>query len=687
MKKRLFSFVLSMVVAMSSVISLSAVTANAATEVVPVYLNEKAITFPANDAQPQIIDNRTYVPIRATCDALGLTIDWNAKTETLTFSREGIVISHTMRSKIVYVNGKANDYDTASINVNNRTLMPIRMLGDSIGATVDWNNDTRSVHITSADTNNEPKAPEGLEISSVKSSKSSAKNGDTVTITVTANSKTDKIKFVDTSSGDTISEVGSYNKDDDGNRTFTVDYDCKNTGDEDVDIKINAIPGTSAGGYNEDAAKGVSITVSSSDSSSKKDKNKDDDEDDTITVDEFESAYFVEMTYDNNIKKGDYCNFTITADSDVKRVKVGCDDEEVVVKDYDEDGDERVFEGKIKMTEEGTRKLKIDAYVKSSYEEIDEAFKVTVKKGSGKNSSSGKGSIIDVEIVNDYFYTGMGSPIYVTTSTDVDSVSITSDDDDDREVGRTSFTTTRTNSEKLWTLNVTVSETGRNRYTVHAISDDEEVDDYSIILNGKKYSKSTPVILSMEQKSSYIKAGEKARFSAKVSGCVTEIEIRRENGNGVIGTATSPASSSTTKNMSVEFEVSNNTDGYYVAYAYNSTGESSIYTFKIAGETYQQLEIIDIDYDDDKKYEVGDRVNVTVTTTNSCEKLWVEGTVDNQRGTKVSMVYTKPDEEDGNQYIWDIQFTPIDENKKSFTIIAQDDNRETDEKSITIRMK
>lgn len=119
-----------------------------ATEVVPVYLNNKAITFAANDAQPQIFQNRTYVPIRTTCDALGLTIDWNSKTETLTFTREGVTIAHTMRSKIVYINGVKQTFDTASINKNNRTLMPIRMLAESIGATVTWDNDTRSVHIT-----------------------------------------------------------------------------------------------------------------------------------------------------------------------------------------------------------------------------------------------------------------------------------------------------------------------------------------------------------------------------------------------------------------------------------------------------------------------------------------------------------------------------------------------------------
>ena len=90
-----------------------------ATEVVTVYLNNKAITFAANDAQPQIFQNRTYVPIRTTCDALGLTIDWNSKTETLTFTREGVTIAHTMRSKIVYINGVKQTLDTASINKNN----------------------------------------------------------------------------------------------------------------------------------------------------------------------------------------------------------------------------------------------------------------------------------------------------------------------------------------------------------------------------------------------------------------------------------------------------------------------------------------------------------------------------------------------------------------------------------------
>ena len=147
--------VLSVILALSILLSMSAFSSVAyAAEYVAVYLNEKLIDFPSTDARPQIISNRTYVPVRKTCESLGLSIDWNSKTETMTLTRDGVTIAHTMRSKIVYVNGNAVTFDTPSINVNNRILMPIRMIAESIGATVEWDDPTRSVHITTNNNSN-----------------------------------------------------------------------------------------------------------------------------------------------------------------------------------------------------------------------------------------------------------------------------------------------------------------------------------------------------------------------------------------------------------------------------------------------------------------------------------------------------------------------------------------------------
>ena len=107
--KRIISFVLALTMLFST---LAFSTSAYAVEYVTVYLNDKLVDFPTTDARPQIINNRTYVPVRRTCEALGLTLDWNSKTETMTLTRDGVVIAHTMRSKTVLVNGEAKLFDT-----------------------------------------------------------------------------------------------------------------------------------------------------------------------------------------------------------------------------------------------------------------------------------------------------------------------------------------------------------------------------------------------------------------------------------------------------------------------------------------------------------------------------------------------------------------------------------------------
>lgn len=689
MKKRLLGLMLSLVMSITSVVAFSAASISAATEIVPVYLNNAAITFPANDAQPQIISNRTYVPIRATCDALGLAIDWNSKTETLTFTRAGMVISHTMRSKIVYVNGEARNFDTPSINRNNRTLMPIRMLGESIGATVDWNNDTRSVHITTtATTPTTPVGQDSVKINSLTSNETAVAADATVTLKAQASSSTDKVKFVNSSNGQVISEVSEYSSNSDGTRTFETKVKCTNDTDEQAVLTVNAIPGTSAGVYTDtsEAIKNVSIIIAS------KNEKEEEDDDDSSTekvVKTFDSKHFEKLTYTNKVDRNSYCKFTAVTDEDVKRVKVVAGDEEVIVKDYTTDDDNRVFEGRIKMTTSGSKEIEIDLYVDGAYEKINEAFDVKVSSGSSSsNDKFDDAEIVKVEIVNDTFYTGQSSPIYVTTGKDVDFIEVTADEEDDRVVGKTSFTTSKTSTTKLWTVPITVSETGSCEYTVNAYNDDDDTptDTKSITLRGKKFSKSSPCVLSIEQRSNEVRVGEEATFTAKVSGCVTKLEIRREGGGSLLGSETSSSTSSSTKNISINFEI-RDTDDYYTAYAYDSSGDSGTYTFKITGDTYAEVEITDIDYDD-SRYEYGDAVDATVYTTNGCEKLWVE----DARGNKVSKTYTKPTDEDGTEYIWEISFSTYvddsDKSSRSFTIIAQGENKsDTNEKTVSVRFK
>jgi hypothetical protein len=53
-----------------------------------------------------------------------------------------------MGTNVVYVGGEPVYFDTPSMTVSSRTMMPVRMLSESIGAEVEWDGSTKSVSIT-----------------------------------------------------------------------------------------------------------------------------------------------------------------------------------------------------------------------------------------------------------------------------------------------------------------------------------------------------------------------------------------------------------------------------------------------------------------------------------------------------------------------------------------------------------
>ena len=428
-----------------------------ATEVVPVYLNNKAITFAANDAQPQIFQNRTYVPIRTTCDALGLTIDWNSKTETLTFTREGVTIAHTMRSKIVYINGVKQTFDTASINKNNRTLMPIRMLAESIGATVTWDNDTRSVHITtntttdnnSSNTNNNSStntntntntttSADNLTVSSIAVNTSVVNSGNAVTFTAVADSNTSVVRFSDASTGNVYEDVSEYTANSDGTRTFQCRHTFTNTGSSETVATVKAQPGNgTAFSNNANSTKAASIIVKTASSSSSDNSNSNSS---SSSSSSYKSDYMVKLkTASTSLSKNDYAKLTITTKSDISKVKItnNFNDEDVVVSDYDEDGSNRVFTGKVKMSSKGTSKLYVYLYVKGQgYEDSYETVTIDVDSSSSSSSSSSL-DISDVVTPSNYIYTDVESTVTIYTGTGAKKVEIR--DDDDRVVASSGF--------------------------------------------------------------------------------------------------------------------------------------------------------------------------------------------------------------------------------------------------------
>lgn len=116
----------------------------------------------ATDVSPVIENGRTLVPYRALLEALGGEVSWDPKKMTATAVLGSDEVKVTIDSTIGYVNGVQKTLDVPARIIDGRTLIPVRFVLENLKCTVLWDNDTRTVLITS------PKNSEATKISSVK---------------------------------------------------------------------------------------------------------------------------------------------------------------------------------------------------------------------------------------------------------------------------------------------------------------------------------------------------------------------------------------------------------------------------------------------------------------------------------------------------------------------------------------
>lgn len=121
---------------------------------ITVTLNGDKIEF---DVRPQLIDDRTMVPLRKIFEAMGAVVDWNDNTQTVTATKDNKVVTAKINDKNLYINGVAKTLDVPPMIIDGRTLVPARFVAESFGANVDWVDSTQTVVIaTTNDANSMP---------------------------------------------------------------------------------------------------------------------------------------------------------------------------------------------------------------------------------------------------------------------------------------------------------------------------------------------------------------------------------------------------------------------------------------------------------------------------------------------------------------------------------------------------
>ena len=90
------------------------------------------------DVAPTIEANRTLIPLRGVLDFMGATLDWNQNTRQVTAKLGSKEVVLTINSKAALVNGKLVTLDVLTRTVNGRTLIPLRFVSEQLGLNVVW---------------------------------------------------------------------------------------------------------------------------------------------------------------------------------------------------------------------------------------------------------------------------------------------------------------------------------------------------------------------------------------------------------------------------------------------------------------------------------------------------------------------------------------------------------------------
>ncbi len=99
------------------------------------------------DVPPQLINGRTMVPLRVIFEALGATVYWDDATQTVTAVKGATIVELTIGSDTMYHSGDKAFLDSPACLIDGRTLVPARAVAEAFGMLVDWDDTTHTVTI------------------------------------------------------------------------------------------------------------------------------------------------------------------------------------------------------------------------------------------------------------------------------------------------------------------------------------------------------------------------------------------------------------------------------------------------------------------------------------------------------------------------------------------------------------
>lgn len=123
---------------------------------VRVFVDGEQVQF---DQPPIVVGSRVLVPLRGIFEKMGAFVEWIPATRMVRAVRATTVVELQIGSRVARVNGSPITMDVPAQIIGGRTLVPLRFISESLGATVQYDAANRTVIITTAGAGPPPPPP------------------------------------------------------------------------------------------------------------------------------------------------------------------------------------------------------------------------------------------------------------------------------------------------------------------------------------------------------------------------------------------------------------------------------------------------------------------------------------------------------------------------------------------------
>ncbi|WLR51300.1 copper amine oxidase N-terminal domain-containing protein [Bacillus tianshenii] len=98
-----------------------------------------------------IINSKTLVPMRGIFESLGATVNWDGSTKTISGVKGQKTIILQINNKTAKINGSKTSLSVPPKVINQKTMIPLRFVAESLGAQVNWDKENSQAIITTAE--------------------------------------------------------------------------------------------------------------------------------------------------------------------------------------------------------------------------------------------------------------------------------------------------------------------------------------------------------------------------------------------------------------------------------------------------------------------------------------------------------------------------------------------------------